>query len=179
VVVLVVVLVWLVALTPIALRRHSAHQLDASVARFRRQRRLLERAYRSRLDGRDFAPAPDRISTAPQHSRRSHHSSRSSGPDMRLRRRRVLVVSAGALAFSLVLGAVPALRAFWMISILLAVALVIYLVLLARVVSMGTTRRPSVDDGAPESWVSAHRHLEEASDTRMPWVRLLVEENSA
>lgn len=91
------------------------------------------------------------------------------------------MVGGGALAFSLILGAMPELSAFWTISILLAVALMIYLVLLARVASAGATRRRSTayDDGALESWVSPPRHLDDATDPRVPWVRLLVEENSA
>ncbi|MGB9112581.1 MAG: hypothetical protein WCF24_07620 [Acidimicrobiales bacterium] len=187
-VVLVVVLVWLVALVPVALRRHSAYQMHASVARFRRQRRLLELAYRSRRNGTDAGPI--RAQNAGPLSR--HHVARhvlhAQVGGLRLRRRRILSALSGALAFSLVLGAVPALSAFWTIAIVLVVALAAYIVLLARFTGAESPgrHRLSSEDGdihAPEEWVSPHfERAVSARDreaARRPWVRLLAEEQSA
>ena len=44
-VVMVLVLVWLLVLIPLGLRKRSDYQLSSSVARFRRQRQLLQRVY--------------------------------------------------------------------------------------------------------------------------------------
>lgn len=187
-VVLVVVLVWLVALVPVALRRHSAYQVHASVARFRRQRRLLERAYRSRVDGTDVTLAAP---LAAERGRRSYprHSSVASVPGLRQRRVRVLSTLGSALAISLVLGAVPVLRAFWTAAIFVAAALTAYVVLLARFTavetSVGRQRCVGSEDRlhAPEDWVNPHLEgdgaTRDADMTRPPWVRMLVEERSA
>jgi hypothetical protein len=188
VVALVVVLVWLVALVPIALRRHSAYRVNASVARFRRQRRLLERAYRTRIDGNVFACATARAS--PVAARRDLPRRPSHAPiSGRLRRIRVLYAFGGALTICLVLGAVPALRAFWTISIVLAVGLVAYVVLLVRVTATARSspRRIPVgghrEVGAPDDWVSheldADNAIHVGGVSREPWVRLLLEERSA
>jgi hypothetical protein len=116
------------------------------------------------------------------------HSTRTAIGDLRTRRKRVLSAFSGALALSLILGVVPALRAFWTISILLAVALTAYLVLLARFTaaetSAGRPRRDWRDDSvnAPEDWVSPKLDGTGTLDqgaSRAPWVRLLVEEQSA
>ena len=189
-VVLVIVLVWLVALIPVALRRHSAYQVNASVARFRRQRRLLERAYRSRI-GNDDVTLPV-IRGAEDHARKNgpRHSPLASGSDLRLRRRRVLSAFGGALAVSLILGAVPGLGAFWTISVVLAVSLTAYVVLLARFTAAEAASSPGRHsaDGrdelrVPGDWVI--RQYGETGDVhdrdmpREPWVRLFVEKRSA
>jgi hypothetical protein len=189
VVVLVIVLVWLVALVPVALRRHSAHRVTASVARFRRQRRLLERAYRSRV-GNDDVTFPVIRGIEP-HARENvrRHSPSATISDLHLRRRRVLSAFGGALVISLILGAMPGLSAFWTISIVLAASLTAYVVLLARFAAAQASfpGRHRADGRSelrvPEDWVT--RQYGETDDVldrdlpRVPWVRLLVEEQSA
>lgn len=186
-VVLVVVLVWLVALIPFALRRHSAYRVHTSVARFRRQHRLLELAYRSRTDGPVTAPARSHDLERTSRSA-SPQASKASMSRLQLRRRRVLSGICGALGLCLVLGAVPELRALWTVSILLAVVLACYLVLLVRYATeTSPVRHRRVhevqDSRSPEVWVSREpaesgsEHDDEMQ--RTPWVRLVVEERSA
>jgi hypothetical protein len=186
VVVLVVVLVWLVALIPFVLRRHSAYRVHASVARFRRQRRLLELAYRSRRDDASEILSTSRGDVVCTNRDRPRHSSRATPSTLRLRRRRLLSIFAGALAISLILGALPELRAFWTIAIVLSVLLVAYVVLLSVFAADSSPshqrRLPAEADlSEPEIWFNPHQDLGdvERHEARMPWVRLVVEEQSA
>lgn len=108
---------------------------------------------------------------------------------LRQRRIRVLSTLGSALAISLILGAVPVLRAFWTVAIFAAMALAAYVVLLARFTAaeapVARHRRVRIEDRihAPEDWVNPHLEGESAKRdgdmTRPPWVRMLVEERSA
>jgi hypothetical protein len=185
VVVFVVVLVWLVALIPFIIRRHSAYRIHASVARFRRQRRLLELAYRSRRDGASDDSLSRRV-VAHKTPSVARHSSRASHAKLRLRRRRLLSIFVGALAISLILGALPELSAFWTIAIVLSVILVAYVALLsffAADAAPSHQRRVAeeADLSAPEIWLNREQEQSDFQrrDERLPWVRLIVEEQSA
>ncbi|MGA8297521.1 MAG: hypothetical protein WB770_10800 [Acidimicrobiales bacterium] len=85
---------------------------------------------------------------------------------------------------SLVLGAVPALRAFWTIAVLLAAALTVYLFLLARFAATASDQQRGWygdETRVPEEWVNASitDSAGQRDCSRMPWVRLIVEERSA
>jgi hypothetical protein len=117
------------------------------------------------------------------------HSARVPVSGLHLRRRRVVVGLSGAIALCLVLGALPALGAFWTIAIVFVVALATYMVLLARFAGVGSStghRRRTWEGGefnAPEEWVSPQFDgavaVHDRDPARLPWVRLLAEERSA
>ena len=136
-IVLVFVVIWLLVLVPLALRRHSEHRLISSVARFRRQRQLLDRAFASRLHDRDSTSGvPDR--TGPTPLIRSSKTTDERIETRRHRRRSSLSVLGTAFALTFILGFIPALRGFWIVTIALAILLAAYLVLLVRCVAEET-----------------------------------------
>ena len=117
-VVLLLVVVWLVALVPIALRKLSEWQVTASVARFRRQRRVMSKTlpYPPQLVGVRPLPEPRR-GAGPAQSARMQRQMRERSARLMARRRRVLARLAGSLVVTLVLGAVPPLRFLWDVSL--------------------------------------------------------------
>lgn len=131
----ILLLIWIVALIPIALRSHSQYRLVTSVARFRRHRLLLERAYAHQINAHasesrklvgtfDGSPPP-----TPRRSLNSRIATR--------RRRRLTTLGALGTSFLLTLGVgfAPDLRALWVVAIVLAVLLGTYLALLARCIA--------------------------------------------
>lgn len=90
----------------------------------------------------------------------------------------------GSLAFSLILGAVPVLRGFWVIAMVLSAALVVYMVLLARFSAAlsGSVRPGRSDEPSFEmlgDWDRSNTKRSNRGEANMPWVRLLVDEQSA
>jgi hypothetical protein len=132
-VVIVLVLVWLVVILPIAVRKLSEFQLVSSVARFHHQTELLERAHASfvgvhtRLPvARGKAPPPDDAQMAIVRAIQARIDAR------RTRRREMLLLLGSGICSTLLVGAVPSLRAFWVVAVLLATVTGVYLSLLVR-----------------------------------------------
>jgi len=134
VLVVVLLLVWLAALTPIAYRHYTDRQATVSVERFSYRTWLVRHANpaigmiefnstsRSRVDRRLDVKMQIR-----NERRRIQHR--------RERRRRVLVVLVATIALSFVLGVVPALRMLWGLtfaSSVLGAAYIYFLVSVAR-----------------------------------------------
>ena len=186
------VVIWLLVLIPLALRKHSEHRLVSSVARFRHQRQLLERAYASHPNNRDSVSLGlvGPVGPAPDAKLRRSIDARVA---IRQRRRRLSLGVLGTVFFlTLMIGFVPALRAFWAVAIVSAVLMATYLVLLARCVASeakGVLTRDAVGatiDGASILWPDHHPAASISDETDSPSltylpsrVRLLVEERSA
>jgi hypothetical protein len=141
VIVLLLVLVWLVVLTPIITHRLSSTNMFSSMVRFRADTRLLRRILGHREDS---LPVTSSMSVAARmaHGQNAHaqsfrHAEHAKQRQVRqrivTRRRRIVSVISISLLGSLFLGALPALHAFWIVSGLLGVSLVSYLALLVRI----------------------------------------------
>ncbi|MGD0219763.1 MAG: hypothetical protein ABSC73_04780, partial [Acidimicrobiales bacterium] len=120
-IVLILVLVWLVVVLPIAVRRLSEFQLVSSVARFRHQTELLERAHADFFGANTRLPTPrgkmralddDQVAIARAVQARLEAR--------RTRRRETLLLLGSGICSTLLVGAVPSLRAFWVVAVLLA-----------------------------------------------------------
>ena len=132
-VVLLLVVVWLVALVPVALRKLSEWQVTSSVARFR---------YRSRVMGRTFplvpysaevpvAPTPARARAIdPEDAARLRRERRARSARLVVRRRKTLARLCGAFVVTFLLGAVPVLRVLWDLSLVVFLLATGYLALL-------------------------------------------------
>lgn len=125
-IVLVLVLVWVAALLPIALKKRSEWDLSSSISQFRHRRRALDRftpVTAPAAAGRPGGTAP----ATPRRDARSERAARARRQALRQRRRRTLGTLAGTFAGSLVLGAVPALRPLWDLALVVGLATVGYL----------------------------------------------------
>lgn len=135
-VVLLLVVVWLVALVPVALRRFSEWQLTASLHHFQDSAGAMRRA-RPVTSG--VGPSrPVAVNPALEAARRARERARSAA--LMARRRRVLVVLVSVLAGSLVLGALPSLSALWDLSLVAFAATSGYVAILVRVHREGVAR---------------------------------------
>ena len=139
---MVLVLIWVVALAPIAYRRYAERQASTSVDRFRQRLTKVRRAYPAvGMTEMDFAARPRvdrRVDLQAQIAR-----SKARLHERRMRRRRVLEGLLVVVVGSLVLGAVPALRVLWFVSFaigLLAAAYMALLVSIARSESLELER---------------------------------------
>ncbi len=155
----VLVLIWVVALAPIAYRRYAERRASSSVDRFRQRLTKVRRAYPAvGMTEMDFASRPRvdrRVDLRVQIAR-----SRARLHERRLRRRRVLAGLLLAGVGSFVLGAIPALRVLWIVSLavgLLSAAYMALLVSIARsealeferlrkIVPFGDHRIPAYDE---------------------------------
>jgi hypothetical protein len=128
----VLVLIWVVALAPIAYRRYAERQASTSVDRFRQRLTKVRRAYPAvGMTEMDFGHRPRvdrRLAMQAQIAR-----SRARLQERRMRRRRVLGGLLVVVAGSLALGAVPALRVLWFVSVSVAVVTVAYIALLVSI----------------------------------------------
>lgn len=134
-VVFLLVVVWLVALVPVALRKLSEWQVTSSVARFR---------YRSRVMGRTFplvpyaaevpvAPTPARVRAIdPEDAVRLRRERRARSARLVARRRKTLAWLCGAFVVTFLLGAVPALRVLWDLTLVVFLLATGYIALLVR-----------------------------------------------
>ena len=137
-IVLVLVLVWMAALLPIALKKRSEWDLSSSITQFRHRRRALDR----------FAPVTNPAAAGPRgvttttsprrdardaRDARGERVARARRQALRQRRRRTLAVLVGTFGGSLVLGAIPALRPLWDLTLVAALATVGYLAALVYV----------------------------------------------
>ena len=131
-VIAVLAVIWVVALTPMLLRKLSERRLATSVDSFHRQLGVLRRAY-PRLAANATHPemAFSMVSMSRSETRSTPDtdtdtgtgigrtpSSASRGPSRAARRRRVLCVLVGAVVGFFLLGAIPGLRVLWDASLL-------------------------------------------------------------
>jgi hypothetical protein len=129
---MVLVLIWVVALAPIAYRRYAERQASTSVDRFRQRLTKVRRAYPAvGMTEMEFADRPRsdrRLAMRAQIAR-----SRARLHERRMRRRRVLAGLLVVIVGSLVLGAVPALRVLWLVSLALVLVAAAYVALLVSI----------------------------------------------
>ena len=132
-VVLVLVLIWLVVVLPIVVRKLSEFQLVSSVARFHHQTELLGRVHenfvgsaRGSQGRRGGAPPLDEAQLAAVRAVQARIDER------RSRRREALLLLGSGILSTLLVGAVPSLRAFWVVAVLLATVTGMYLAMLVR-----------------------------------------------
>jgi hypothetical protein len=156
VVIAVLAIIWVVALTPMLLRKLSEHRFINSVDSFHRQLRGMRRAY-PRLAASAALPeavlftsqmtdeaAPARSLTSANTvmvERRPPRSQLAAA-----RRRRVLLVLVTAMLGFFVLGMIPALRVLWGLSLLVLAAAAGYLALLIYMHRRAVERRAKVVD---------------------------------
>lgn len=119
-IVLVLVLVWVAALLPIALKKRSEWDLSSSITQFRHNRRALDRFVPGAVV--DAARPVPAATTAPRRDARSERAVRARRRALRRRRRHTLATLAGTFAGSLVLGAIPALRPLWDLTLVAGLA---------------------------------------------------------
>ncbi|MDA8033197.1 MAG: hypothetical protein M0T71_03350 [Actinomycetota bacterium] len=180
-IVLILVLVWVAALLPIALKKRSEWELSTSISQFRQRRQRLVR-YREHGDpgsagsagaagaaggqwggsaarsspgdgNRWSAPAP--MGGA---DRRAARAARARRRALQARRRRTLGALVATMAATLVLGAVPALRPLWDLTLVATLALVAYvaaLVWFRRAALMAVERERNVIELAARARQSA------------------------
>jgi hypothetical protein len=128
----VLVLIWVVALAPIAYRRYAERQASTSVDRFRQRLRKVRHAYPAvGMTEMDFGHRPRvnrRLAMQAQIAR-----SRARLHERRMRRRRVLAGLLVVVVGTLVLGAVPALRVLWLVSLAVGLVTVGFMALLVSI----------------------------------------------
>lgn len=166
----VLALIWVVALTPIALRKLREREGSYSVARFQGGLRAMRRAFPRQvatagagglglLGGQSVArrvaaPASGRPALPPSGSTSpvtpaggaragGAVSVRTAGPSAR-RRRQVLAYLGGGVVLSFLFGIVPALRLLWDVSLLLLALTAAYLALLIHFRRMAVERADKV-----------------------------------
>lgn len=130
-VLLVLAVVWAAVLIPPAVRARAEGRPGDSISAFRRQLAGLHRT----------SPRSAQVRMAQPVGTSSHHRPRVTAPPVvsnatrrrTLKRRRdVLTGLVAAAVVTLVLGAIPALRAMWVLHLLVDTALAAYVVLLVR-----------------------------------------------
>jgi len=159
VVIAVLAIIWVVALTPMMLRKLSERRFTTSVDSFHRQLRGMRRAY-PRLAATAAAPEAMLFATetvdddtraspaTPAHLSRSEAVERHARPAPlpAARRRRVLLVLGTAVLGFFVLGMIPALRVLWGLSLLAFAAAAGYLALLIYMHRRAVERKAKVVD---------------------------------
>ncbi len=174
-IVLILVLVWVAALLPIALKKRSEWELSTSISQFRQRRQRLVRyrehgdpgsagaaggqwggsAARSSPGDGDRWSAPAPMGGA---DRRAARAARARRRALQARRRRTLGALVATMAATLVLGAVPALRPLWDLTLVATLALVAYvaaLVWFRRAALMAVERERNVIELAARARQSA------------------------
>ncbi len=132
-VVLVLVLIWMVVTLPIAVRKLSELQFVSSVARFQRQTEMFERAHASFVGaGRRPPGSPSRARVLDDAELVVLREVRARIEAQRVRRRETLLLLGSGIFSTFLIGAVPLLRAFWVVAVLLATVTGVYLALLVR-----------------------------------------------
>jgi ABC-type transport system involved in cytochrome bd biosynthesis fused ATPase/permease subunit len=129
---MVLVLIWVVALAPIAYRRYAERQASTSVDRFRQRITKVRHAYPAvGMTEMDFAARPRVDRRIDLQAQVAKSKARLHG--RRMRRRRVLTGLLVVVAGSLVLGAVPALRVLWFVSFAVGMLTAAYMALLVSI----------------------------------------------
>lgn len=147
-VLLVLALIWAVVLIPPALRNRAEGRPSDSIAAFRRQLAVLDRAgpraFGPDPDDRGYGPGPAGPARLPRHSgvhagvtmasrpAVAHRAAVARRSSVRRRRRDVLVGLLVAAGATLVLGTAPALRFMWAAHVVVDVLLIAYVALLVR-----------------------------------------------
>ena len=173
VVIAVLAIIWVVALTPMLLRKLSERRFTTSVDSFHRQLRGMRRAY-PRLAASAADPDPilytDEFAGVPTQTISTTRVPRSGVSERRsprahlvaARRRRVLFVLASAMLGFFVLGLVPGLKVLWGLSLLVLAAAAGYMALLIYIHRRAVERRTKVVDirdlrhDAPTTTLDAH-----------------------
>ncbi len=143
---LVLVLIWVVALVPFALRKRAEWALSSSVDRFRDSTGRLRRIYPHLVavaTERGDAPWVARPPLAGSY----RPPSRARLAERRARRRRTLTLLGCATAGTFVLGAIPALRVLWdlsLVALVLGAGYVAALVHFARLEAFAAERARKV-----------------------------------
>jgi Flp pilus assembly protein TadB len=168
----VLVLIWVVALAPIAYRRYVDRQANTSVDRFRQRVLKVRRAYPAVvMTDRDLGPqsrVEQRRSIQAEISR-----ARARLQQRRERRRRVLITMVGVIVASAALGAVPALHMLWIVSVIALACAAGYVVLLVqiarneslelerlrKIVPLGNTPSPVYDERVAAAGGASFRPL--------------------
>ncbi len=171
-IVLILVLVWVAALLPIALKKRSEWELSTSISQFRQRRQRLVR-YREHGDPGSAGAAGGQwggsaARSSPGDGNRWSAPAPMGGADRRAararrralqaRRRRTLGALVATMAATLVLGAVPALRPLWDLTLVATLALVAYvaaLVWFRRAALMAVERERNVIELAARARQSA------------------------
>jgi hypothetical protein len=135
-IVAVLVLIWVIALTPFILRRLSEHQIASSVSRFRTAIRMLRRVYprlvtSSEISGTVAAMGAAAPEVAALRRRREAERARR----RTARRKQLLVRLVGGTLSVTVFGALPHLHALWDLSIVGAILTAGYVGALALLAS--------------------------------------------
>lgn len=158
-VIAVLAIIWVLALTPMMLRKLSEHRFTTSVDSFHRQLRGMRRAY-PRLVATAAEPemilsfdqspgAEDELVYLPPTSDpRAHSPQRSSyrGSQTAARRRRVLIVLVTSMVGFFLLGFIPTLRVLWGMSLLVVATTAAYLALLIHIHRSAIERKAKVVD---------------------------------
>jgi len=159
VVIAVLAVIWVIALTPMMLRKLSERRFSNSVDSFHRQLRGMRRAYpRLAASAADpevalsMAPMADAGARAPavtpsrtQRSDLFERPARRTAPQSARRRRVLLVLVATMLGFFL-LGMIPALNVLWDLSLLAFAATAGYLALLIHIHRCAVERDAKIID---------------------------------
>ena len=144
-VIAVLAIIWVLALTPMMLRKLSEHRFTTSVDSFHRQLRGMRRAYprlvataavpETMLSFTGFADddqtayvPPARVRRAPTAERSGYRAAQTAA-----RRRRVLFVLIASAVGLFLLGFIPTLRLFWGLSLLVVATTAGYLALLIHI----------------------------------------------
>lgn len=147
-IVLILVLVWVAALLPIALKKRSEWELSSSISQFRQRRRALVGFSPSATPAAAGpVPAGPGETTAAQRDPRSEKAARARLKARTERRRRALTALLGSFFASLVLGAIPALRPLWDLALVAGLCSVGYvgaLVYFRRVEELALERKRKV-----------------------------------
>ena len=150
-IVVVLVVIWVAALTPFLLRRFSEHQIASSVSRFRSAVGLLRRA-QPHLDAVRSAPAA-RPHSGPQAHPRPRDAVRRRQRQIE-RRRQLLFRLAGFTIGAFVLGAIPHLHLLWVFGVIGVVMTGAYIFLLVQLARQDAP----LPMEAMRNVVSLHRH---------------------
>lgn len=158
-VIAVLAIIWVLALTPMMLRKLSERRFTNSVDSFHRQLRGMRRAYprlvataaepETMLSFAGFADDEDEITPLPAaRGPRMQSSQRSAYPGAQTaaRRRRVLLVLVASTIGLFLLGIIPALRVFWGLSLLVVATTAGYLALLIHIHRRSVERKAKVVD---------------------------------
>jgi hypothetical protein len=128
--ILVLALVWVIALSPVIVRKASEYQVFSSVARFRHRTGLMRQAY-PQLAAAALPDAPLLVAGEAIVTPEMRRAARARHRRTIERRRRALVTLVSTCLGSLLLGVVPALRALWGLSLASLLLTATYLALLA------------------------------------------------
>jgi hypothetical protein len=156
VVIAVLAVIWVIALTPMMLRKLSERRFSNSVDSFHRQLRGMRRAYprlaASAVDpmALSMAPMADtgvRASSAWAGAPRSEvFARRRRPPSQSARRRRVLLVLVATMLGFLLLGMIPGLKTLWDLSLLAFAATAGYVAMLIHIHRRAVEREVKVVD---------------------------------